>query len=471
MVSVSREAARGWLAGAISLLIPGLGSAVYAKRRWMLLLSVVYIACHAIFWSYIYTRSTVDLAVMSVDDGTLGSALYVVTFLSAVHLWSMAEAVRDTYGRLSPTVGLTAVFLLPFCLVAGSIINQRAMLNTVFQNTPLSTASAQTPTSLGSEELGFSQLQDETVTVLLTGSDGGPGRWSRRTDTMVVARLHIPTRSLLLISVPRNLTKMRFTDSRLQELYPNGFDDLANAVFVDGQARPALYPESQYPGMSMLTDGLSTLLGFPVSSWLMVDMEGFIRVVDAMGGVRIQATVDVEPTGTIPSHKGSPQRFQAGTSYTLDGTQALAYARSRTGNSDYSRMRRQRCVLAALATQASPSSLLTNLTELQRTVGDYVFSNIARQDVPSLVRYLGAIDASRINSVVLAPPVINSVSWDPDQVRAIVTKAWEELTGEASPTTTLSLPQEQSALSIDTDATTTSTLPEAESVRDVCTLP
>ena len=466
---MSREAARGWLAGVLSLLVPGLGSFIYARRRGMLLLTLSYLACHVVFWSYIYTKSAVDLAAMSVDDATLGNALYVVTFLSAVHLWSMAEAVRDTYGKLSPTVGLTAVFLLPFCLVAGSIINQRAMLNTVFQNVPLATELSQVPLSLSSEELGLTQMQDETVTILLAGSDGGPGRWSRRTDTMVVARLHVPTRSLLLVSVPRNLTKMRFTDPRLQELYPNGFNNIANAVFVDGQTRTDLYPGAQYPGMSMLTDGLSTLLGFPVSSWLMVDMEGFVRVVDAIGGVRIRATVDVEPTGTIPTDTGGSQRFEAGTSYTLNGEQALAYARSRTGNSDYSRMRRQRCVLAALATQASPASLLTNLTELQRTLGDYVFSNVARQDVPSLVRYLGAIDQSRIESVVLAPPVINSADWDPDEVRAIVAHAWAKLTGQPIPTTTMSLPQEQ--LVLDTNATSVGTLPEAESVKDACTLP
>jgi hypothetical protein len=112
--------------------------------------------------------------------------------------------------------------------------------------------------------------------------------------------------------------------------------------------------------------------------------------------------------------------------------------------------------------------LLTNLTELQRTVGDYVFSNVARQDVPSLVRYLGAIDQSRIESVVLAPPVINSSSWDPDEVRAIVANAWAKLTGQPAPTTTISLPQEQ--LALDTNTTSAGTLPEAESVKDACTL-
>ena len=134
-------------------------------------------------------------------------------------------------------------------------------------------------------------------------------------------------------------------------------------------------------------------------------------------------------------------------------------------------MRRQRCLLAALATQASPASLLTNLTELQRTVGDYVFSNVAREDLPSLVRYLGAIDSSRIKSVVLAPPVINSASWKPDEVLAIVGHAWEELTGEQISSTTARVPQQQVSPALDTDATSQNAIPEAESVRDACTLP
>ncbi len=83
----------------------------------------------------------------------------------------------------------------------------------------------------------------------------------------------------------------------------------------------------------------------------MVDMYGFAALVDAIGGLEINVQTDIKyggvygTAGTIPAGKR-----------VLNGEQVLWYGRSRVGSDDFSRMGRQRCVIGALAQQASPRS-------------------------------------------------------------------------------------------------------------------
>ena len=70
---------------------------------------------------------------------------------------------------------------------------------------------------------------------------------------------------------------------------------------------------------------------------------------------------------------------------TLDGDLALAYARSRTGSNDYSRMARQRCLITSVADQADPLSLLARLGEVLETIEHNVTTDITPEQLPDLV--------------------------------------------------------------------------------------
>ncbi|HEX6677437.1 MAG TPA: LCP family protein [Actinomycetes bacterium] len=66
----------------------------------------------------------------------------------------------------------------------------------------------------------------------------------------------------------------------------------------------------------------------------------------------------------------------------LDGPAALAYARSRYGTSDYDRMRRQRCLLSALAGQAGPAAMPRALPGLAPKVQRSVSTDIPDGSCP-----------------------------------------------------------------------------------------
>ena len=72
----------------------------------------------------------------------------------------------------------------------------------------------------------------DVSTILLLGGDAGPGRSGLRTDSMILVSVHRPSGRAALISVPRNLEHLLFPPGTpLAQRYPNGFDDIANAVY------------------------------------------------------------------------------------------------------------------------------------------------------------------------------------------------------------------------------------------------
>ncbi len=144
------------------------------------------------------------------------------------------------------------------------------------------------------------------MNVLLLGGDAGPGRWSLRTDTMVVVSIDPATGDTAMISVPRNLPRLPFPpDSPVgRKRFPRGFTDLANAVYPYVNARRDLAGGGDDAGAQAIKSGIAQLLGIPMHYYVLVDMAGFVDVVDALGGI------DIYVAKRVPS-PGNPSRRQA----------------------------------------------------------------------------------------------------------------------------------------------------------------
>src|SRR4029453_4981144 len=107
------------------------------------------------------------------------------------------------------------------------------------------------------------------------------------------------------------------------------------------------------------------LPGLPSDPYALVDLLGFVDLVDALGGVTVNnlKPLDVEidrlgRPGPPPALESQPRRRR------LNGFPALAYSRSRETTSDYDRMQRQRCVIGSLARQTNPTELLAAFPKL-----------------------------------------------------------------------------------------------------------
>ena len=158
------------------------------------------------------------------------------------------------------------------------------------------------------------------VNVLLLGSDAGAGRTGTRTDSMVVASIDTKTGNTVLFSLPRNLQRVPFPASNpLHEKYPDGFDCgsecLLNAVWTEAENykhdNPTSFAGDKNPGLTTTRDVISEVLGLPINYYVIIDLQGFEQLVDAMGGVDIvireRVCIDCKvnsTTGAVVSTKG-----------------------------------------------------------------------------------------------------------------------------------------------------------------------
>jgi LCP family protein required for cell wall assembly len=269
------------------------------------------------------------------------------------------------------------------------------------------------------------------VNVLLLGGDGGEGREGVRTDTVIVASIATDTGETTLFSLPRNLEDLPFpADSPLADVYPDGFDagseseSLLNAVYRNGPAQhPDILGETDNPGADFLKLGVGEALGLHLDYYVLVNLEGFSRLVDALGGITVNVNYYV-PIGGEPSTGALPDGYIApGPDQHLDGDMALAFARGRFGLTDYDRMARQRCTIDAIVEAADPVTLLRQYQELAATTEDIVSTDIPRSALDDLVDLAFLVQDASIRSVVFDPSLIDPAYPDYDLMRQIVDEA------------------------------------------------
>ena len=99
-------------------------------------------------------------------------------------------------------------------------------------------------------------------------------------------------------------------------------------------------------------------LGVPVDYYVLVNLEGFKEIVDAMGGVTVNVNEPIAIDGDTDAGIPPVDYLEPGPDQRLDGFQALWFARGRWGSDDYQRMLRQRCMVDAIIAEANPLNLL-----------------------------------------------------------------------------------------------------------------
>jgi LCP family protein required for cell wall assembly len=281
------------------------------------------------------------------------------------------------------------------------------------------------------------RLRDVT-TVLLLGGDAGPGRSGLRTDTMMLFCLHRPSGRAALISIPRDLNRLLFPPgSVMGERYPYGFDDMANAVYPIVSSRSELRDgyddvEGVRPGVVALAYGLGYSLDVTIDDYVLVDMEGFLELIDALGGVTVAVSKAVPMPGNIP---GAPTQYPATIGpgvIRMDGTTALGYVRSRKGDSDYQRTRRQRDLLAALATQISFDDVALSFGSVASAIGGTLRTSLTPDELADTLAVIGG-ETAIVESVGLVPPLVDVNRPDYRQLARIVGEVRLALvTGRAS---------------------------------------
>ncbi len=203
-----------------------------------------------------------------------------------------------------------------------------------------------------------------------------------------------------MASLPRDLVNVPLGDGRT-------FAPKLNSLLSYAIAHPKDFPAG---GMRTLENAVGTLLGIPIHYYATIDLAGFSKMVDAVGGVDVDVKTRLEDDKYrgfgITGRKGVT--FEVGPQH-LDGTHALAYARIRRseGQTDFTRQARQQEILMALRAKVVQGDALFNLPSLLEAVGKTVATDLPAERLPDLAVLAGEIPAKRIVRVVVQFPLVH----------------------------------------------------------------
>ncbi|GAA2180635.1 hypothetical protein GCM10009785_12270 [Brooklawnia cerclae] len=241
------------------------------------------------------------------------------------------------------------------------------------------------------------------VNILLLGGDSGESRDESlgiRTDTMMLASIDTATGNTVIIQLPRNLQGAVFPDgTALQEAFPYGFDDgdtsMLNAIWNDVPAMyPELFTDTSYPGADALKWAVEGITGLHPDYFVMVNIDGLVNLVDAMGGVTLNVNFPIAKGGSVDGGDcGMWGYIPEGPSQLLNGDNAMWYARSRCNSpnldngaaGDFSRMERQSCLVDAVIAQADPATMLTRYEQIAQAAGEMIVTDIPQEHLSAMV--------------------------------------------------------------------------------------
>ena len=266
------------------------------------------------------------------------------------------------------------------------------------------------------------------VTVALLGSDAGQGRSGDRIDSLLVATIDPETGDAALFSVDRYLADFPLP-KRLEEVYaehcPSGEGwEYLLALYRCGDERvpeefAALYPRAHDPAAAAVADVLGELLGIGVPHYAMVDMGGFVAIVDALGGVEVDLASPLHVRMSPPEPGGEwytvdlPEGRQE-----LTGEEALAFVRVRERDGgDADRMRRQRCLVTSVVRTADVGTILRGFPDIASAIEDHVTTSIPIDLLPYLIELLPSVDPDRVVAVGFGPPGYRGWDHVPDVER------------------------------------------------------
>jgi LCP family protein required for cell wall assembly len=235
----------------------------------------------------------------------------------------------------------------------------------------------------------------ERLTILLVGVDFAPGRSSNLTDTMLVATLDPVTGEAAMVSVPRDLYGVPLGDGRV-------YNAKLNSLMSAAGADRATYPLG---GPATLKAAISELLDTRIHYFAAIDMEGMRQTVDTLGGVDITVERAINDPGYRDTLTGARGLFIPAGRQHMDGTTALAYARSRKseGETDFTRAERQQQLLTAIASKLTAGNLLTGLPGLLDAIRDNVATDIPSSRLSAIASELQSADLGGTERIVLSP--------------------------------------------------------------------
>lgn len=217
-------------------------------------------------------------------------------------------------------------------------------------------------------------LPDEAMNILVLGADADPDGNSKRSDTIMLVRVNPKGECLAIISMPRDLIVN----------IPGVGQDKINAAYAIGDVPLAI-------------DTVRQLTGQPIHHFVSIDYTGFEKAVDALGGVYVDVDKRYfnDNSDALWGQTYEPIDINPGYQK-LGGKDALAYVRYRHTDSDFMRIARQQYFIRDAKAQSVKWGNVTKIPELADVFASNTTSDLGRNDILSLTKYMLTVDKDHI---------------------------------------------------------------------------
>lgn len=242
-----------------------------------------------------------------------------------------------------------------------------------------SAAASQAPSASATAELN-AELMDRRWTVLYVGTDLNERRESEghvpNADALMVVSVSADSSEVAMISLPRDTVDVPLPGG---ETYPRKI----NALYED-------------EGIEALVGAMEELYQLPIDGYVVLDMDDFSRLVEAVDGVDVELEEPlVDPVTELDLDAGPHE---------LDAQTATRYVRARV-DQDYGRMGRQQEVLMALVERLVDPERDLDLRAVLDGF-DSLETDLPLEDLPTLLEIARRATDAEVRQLVIEPPLI-----------------------------------------------------------------
>ena len=223
------------------------------------------------------------------------------------------------------------------------------------------------------------------VNILIVGCDEIENHG--RADTIVFLSISPKTKDALILSIPR--------DTRV-EIPGRGMDKINHAYAFGGE--------------SLISETVSSFLDVPIHFYAVADFNGFVYIIDELGGVEI----DVEKEMYYVDKAGGVEINLHPGKQILDGEKALQYIRFRYDKlGDLGRIKRQQKLALAVIKKMINFDSITKIPQISEGMKGYIETNIEARYTVALTNLFRGVNQEkfRIKTVHGNPVYIEGISY------------------------------------------------------------
>jgi LCP family protein required for cell wall assembly len=235
-------------------------------------------------------------------------------------------------------------------------------------------------------------VAEDKVTIMIMGVDSRADDVGR-SDTLMVATVDPNKKKAAILSIPR--------DTRVK-IEGNGYDKINHAY--------------AFGGHKLTQKTVEDLLGVPIDYYIVINIQAFERVIDAIGGVDINVEKRMYYEDPWDDDGGLVIDLKPGQQH-MDGKTAIQYVRYRDSEGDIGRIARQQHFMKAVLDQIISPSIITKLPAIIKEVSSAVQTDMSTSKMISLVNILKDAHDNGLNTEMVPgkPAYIQDISyWIPD---------------------------------------------------------